>query len=137
HGLDPAAVAAAGYTVVHDRAGLESLDLGSESRIAGLFGTGADGMPFEWDHAQGTDPGYDTLPFLHEMTSAALSFLANDPDGFFLFVEQENIDKAGHLPNTDPDKTARSVYATLELERTLETILAWAAGRDDTLVLLV
>jgi alkaline phosphatase len=135
NGFEPSAAQAAGYTVVHDRAALEALDPAADGPVVGLFGTG-EGMPYEWDHAEGVDPGYDTLPFLHEMTGTALSFLEDDPEGFFLLVEQENTDRAGHSTGDGPERIGRNVFATLELVAALDVVLAWAAGRDDTLVIV-
>jgi alkaline phosphatase len=135
NGFEPSAAEAAGYTVVHDRAGLAALDPAADGPVVGLFGIG-EGMPYEWDHAEGVDPGYDTLPFLHEMTGAALSFLEDDPDGFFLLVEQENTDRAGHSTGDGPERIGRNVFATLELVEALDVVLTWAAGRDDTLVIV-
>jgi alkaline phosphatase len=132
--MNPERALAAGYTVVTTRAELEALDPATAGLVSGQFGTNA--LPFEWDHAQGTDIGYDTLPFLSEMSAFALDLLSVDPDGFFLFVEQEGTDLAGHLTGDDPSRIGRNVFATLELARTVEVVLDWAAGRDDTLVLV-
>ncbi|MCP3985164.1 MAG: alkaline phosphatase [bacterium] len=136
NGLDPIAAAAAGYTVVTDRTGLQGIDPGTVGPLMGLFGTSAEGMPYEWDYDQGFDTGYDTLPFLTEMTSSALSVLENDPNGFFLMVEQENTDKAGHEDNSDPHKTAREVFGVIEFSDTVQIVLDWAAGRTDTLIIV-
>ncbi|CAG0987116.1 alkaline phosphatase [Myxococcaceae bacterium] len=136
NGLMAGAGLAAGYTVVSDRAGLEALGTSAPGPVLGLFGDSSEGMPFEWDHARGTDPGYDTLPFLHEMTSSALSFLDDDPDGFFLMIEQEGTDRAGHQSGSGIDRIGRDVFAVLEFDRAVEAVLAWMAGRDDTLLLV-
>lgn len=136
NGLTAAAGIAAGYTVVTGRAGLQGLGPTPPGPVLGLFGAGFEGMPFEWDHAQGTDPGYDTLPFLREMTSSALSFLSTDSDGFFLMIEQEGTDRAGHESGASPDRIGRDVFAALEFSRAVEEVLAFAAGRDDTLVIV-
>lgn len=136
NGLTAAAGSAAGYTVVADRAGLQGLGLALPGPVLGLFGEGGDGMPFEWDYAHGTDLGYDTLPFLREMTSAALSFLNTDSDGFFLMIEQGSTDSAGHESGAGPDRIGRDIFAVLELNRAVEEVLAFAAGRGDTLVIV-
>jgi alkaline phosphatase len=136
NGLDAAEVALAGYTVVTDRAGLLGLGSSPGTPVAGLFGEAPEGLPFEWDYAQGTDLGYDSLPFLSEMTAAALAILAADPDGFFLLVEQENTDRAGHSSGSDPERIGRDVFAVLELDAAVQEVLDWASGRDDTLVIV-
>jgi alkaline phosphatase len=133
--MTPERAAAAGYTVVTTRAELAALESASAGPVSGQFG--ANSLPFEWDYAEGTDPGYDTVPFLSEMTAAALDLLAAaDPDGFFLMAEQEGTDLAGHLTGDDPSRIGRNVFATLELSRTVELVLDWAADRDDTLILV-
>lgn len=134
--LEPAAGVAAGYSVVTDRAGLQALGSTPQGKVLGLFGTSADGMPYEWDHAQGTDPGYDTLPFLREMTSAALSFLEGDPEGFFLMIEQEGTDRAGHESGMGEDRIGRDVFSALEFSVAVQVVLDWMAGRDDTLLIV-
>jgi alkaline phosphatase len=70
------------------------------------------------------------------MTSAALSILERDPDGFFLLVEQEGTDSSGHLVDPDDSKIERNVFAALEFSDSVQVVLDWAAGRDDTLVLV-
>jgi alkaline phosphatase len=42
------------------------------------------------------EPGSEENPSLAEATEAALGYLAGDPDGFFLLVEQGDIDWANH-----------------------------------------
>lgn len=128
-GMDPVKAAAAGYTVVETRAELLNLDLDAETHISGQFGLDTTG--WEYDYAQGSSNEYDTVPLLSEMTSAALSFMDRDPDGFFLMIEQENTDAAGHLSNADPDKTGRDVFAALELSAAVQTVLDWIALRPD------
>jgi alkaline phosphatase len=134
--LDPMAAAAAGYSVVTDRTALQALVPTPGGLVAGLFGESVDGMPYEWDHAEGLDPGYDTLPFLREMTAVALDLLATDPDGFFLLVEQENTDRAGHSEGSGPERIGRDVFAVLELDAAVSELLAFAQGRDDTLIVV-
>lgn len=136
NGLTAAAGVAAGYTVVTDRAGMQGVGAAPGAPVLGLFGEGAEGMPFEWDWNAGTDPGYDTLPLLHEMTGTALSILASDPDGFFLLIEQEGTDRAGHSSGAGEERIGRDVFSALELDRAAQEVLAFAAGRDDTLVIV-
>ena len=128
-GMDPSKATAAGYTVVQTLNELLALDLSMETHISGQFGQDTTG--YEWDYAQGTSTSYDTLPFLSEMTSLALSFLDADPDGFFLMIEQENMDSAGHLQNTNPAKTGRNIFASLEFSASVQVVLDWIAARPD------
>ena len=69
-------------------------------KLFGLFG--GKGGDFEAPQAEDT-PGRPTIrigstenPSLAQATEAALSYLARDPDGFFLVVEQGDIDWANH-----------------------------------------
>lgn len=128
-GITPALAAAAGYTVVETRAALDALDLSSETHISGQFGD--QGPGFEYDDIVLGAGTYDDVPFLTEMTSTALDFLGNDPDGFFLMVEQENTDLAGHLGGSSIDRIGRDVYATLEFDASIQRVLDWIALRPD------
>ena len=81
-----AAFAAKGYQVVQDPAALRTV---TGSRLLGLFAD--ENMELEIDR----DPRRE--PSTAEMTAVALSVLsANNPDGFVLFLENENLDTAGH-----------------------------------------
>ena len=113
HGFDGAAAAGQGYTLVADRAALLSLDTEKETRVAGGFGSGL--IP---------PPGYAgrdaALPSLPEMAATALKILDNDPDGFFLFVEQEGVDEYSH--KNDSEGMVRSMA---ELADAAQTVLDW------------
>ena len=81
-----AAFAAKGYAVVQDPRALKAA---SAPRLLGLFSDGD--LDFEIDR----DPAQQ--PSTAEMAAAALRVLsANNPNGFVLFIENENIDTAGH-----------------------------------------
>ena len=106
--------------------------------MAGLFCP--EEMPWEYDyyHSQKilfpleeSMPTYDTIPHLSEMTSAALIVLDNDPDGFFLMVESQKIDWAGH-----DNIIEFSVFETLEFDRAFRRVMDWAEDRDDTLIIV-
>ncbi|MCX5676448.1 MAG: alkaline phosphatase [Planctomycetota bacterium] len=76
------------------------------------------------------DVTFETAPHLSEMSAAALALL-DGPKGFFLLIEGGSIDKAGHK-----NQIERSVFETLEFEKTFRTVMAWAADRKDTLVIV-
>ncbi len=120
--VNEAQATAAGYTVVTDREQLLALDAETELPVAGQFG--GYHLPYEFD-------GLGTLPHLSEMTTAALDLLDDDPEGFFLMVEGGRVDHAAHA-----NDIARNVHETVELANTVETVLDWAAGRDDTLIIV-
>lgn len=120
--IDPLTAEAAGYTVVENSNQLVSLHTETESRLWGQFGETH--MPYEWD-------GLGIFPHLSGLTQAALAILDNDPDGFFLMVEGGRIDNAGH-----DNHLQRNVFETLEFSNTAGVVMAWAAGRVDTLVIV-
>lgn len=108
--------------------------------LAGLFCS--DGMPWEYDYyhpqtiqfpldEEETVLDYDTIPHLSEMTSAALSVLDNDSDGFFLMVEGGKIDKAAH-----DNIIERNIFETLEFNRAFRVVMNWAKDRDDTIIIV-
>jgi alkaline phosphatase len=129
NGLTPTAVIAAGYTVITDRVGLQSLDPFTVERVSGQFGVTH--LPYEYQYYTGIVHGYDTLPHLSEMVSATLPLLANDPEGFFLMVEGGRIDHAGHV-----NLIRENVFETLEFDRAVAVAYAWVISRTDTLIIV-
>ena len=76
-----------GYLYVSTKQELEQAQRG---KVLGLFSP-AD-MSFEIDRDKKTEPS------VYDMTQAAIRLLYNDnPNGFFVFIENENIDTAAHL----------------------------------------
>ena len=122
NGMSGPAAVAAGYTVVTDRSGMQTLDTESITMVSGQFGVGY--MPYEYD-------GLGSLPHLSEMTATTLAILDNDPDGFFLMVEGGRIDSAGHANDIQ-----RNVLETVEFANAVTTAIDWASGRLDTLILV-
>lgn len=115
------AAQAAGYRVVTNAAEMAALR-GEEDYVAGLFGNNM--LPYECD-------GLGGLPSLAQMTAKALGLLSRDPDGFFLMVEGGLIDYACH--NSD---LYRCVTETLAFNEAVRLVVAWAQGRNDTLVIV-
>ncbi len=128
NGLSPANAAAAGYTVVTTREEMAALDPQTDF-VSGQFGDSH--LPYEYDYATGSSGGYDTWPHLDEMVSQTLMLLEDDPDGFFLMVEGARIDHAGHL-----NDLPRNIYETLAFDAALQAAYAWAADREDTLIIV-
>jgi len=122
NGMSIASAAAAGYTVVTDKAGMTALDTDTVTMVSGQFGSSH--LPYELD-------GLGALPHLSDMTTTALDILDNDADGFFLMVEGGRIDHACH----DND-IARSIHETIEFANSVQVAMDWAAGRTDTLILV-
>jgi len=120
--IDPAQVAASGYTVVQDRASLAALSPPFPPKVWGIFG--ADHMPYEMD-------GTGSLPHLSEMVAKAIEILEKDTDGFFLLVEGGRIDHASHK-----NDMARLVREMAEFSKAVGIILGWAAARPEALVIV-
>jgi len=111
----------AGYAVVGDATGLEELASDSTSPAYGRFGD--DIMPY-------VDSRGD-LPTLSAMAIKALDRLEEDPDGFFLVVENELIDESSHC-----NDEALMVKEVAALDEAVAAILAWMGSRTDTLVVV-
>jgi len=111
----------AGYTVVQTAAALQALDLNATTYLSGQFGAF---MP-------GEAGGMGAYPHLSQMAASALDMLDNDPDGFFLMVEGGLIDPYCHQNNL-----AYTVAEVVEFSNTVQTVLNWALGRTDTLVIV-
>ncbi len=117
-----AAFAARGYRVVRDTAGLNAA---SASRLLGLFAD--EDMHLELDRDAAKEPT------TAEMTAAALKALARDsPNGFVLFVENENTDTAGHA-----NDAAALMHALWAFDKALQVALDFQRlSRAETLVIV-
>jgi len=122
-GMTISAAQSAGYTVVTDWTGMQNLNTETATRVSGQFGTGQ--LPYEYDGS------FTTMPHLSEMSETALAILDNDPDGFFLMIEGGLIDWAAHANDRN-----RTVFETIELNNTVQTVMNWAYGHSDTLIMV-
>lgn len=68
---------------------------------------------------------------LEEMAPIALDYLDTNPQGFVLMIEQANIDT-----NCHNNEFGRAEKCVRILDRTVDAVTAWAAGRDDTVILV-
>ena len=68
---------------------------------------------------------------LKDATDLAINYLVDDTDGFVMMIEQAHIDKKSH--NKDIDGAAK---AAASLNETVEYVLSFASGRDDTAVII-
>lgn len=75
--------------------------------------------------------GFPDQPMLDEMTSAALSVLNRDPQGFVLMVEAASIDKQAHNMDTE-----RWILDTIEFDRAIGVAKAFAEANRNTLVII-
>jgi alkaline phosphatase len=121
-GLDIiAAFAAKGYQVVQDPAVLKTA---AGPRLLALF------ADYHMDLEIDRDPKQQ--PSTTEMTVAALRVLsANSPNGFVLFLENENIDTAGH--RNDAAALIRDLWV---LDDAVQVALEFQQRNPDTLILV-
>ena len=114
-----------GYAYVIDR---PALDSASGPKLLGLF---AEGTMYE-AAPEGEGGSYDPTVPLPEMTQKAIEVLSEDPDGFFLLVEEEAIDDMGHVGNgTLMLKAGRTLDQTVEIARN------FAEENGETLLIVV
>ena len=126
--LTPSKAEQAGYTTATDAAGLGGMSYSAGEKYFGYFTEGY--LPYMYDEGTAYE-GAAALPELSEMADKALNLLENSPTGFFLMIEAGRIDHAGHANNI-----ARNVFETLELSDTVDQVMAWASGRDDTVIIV-
>ncbi len=117
-----ATVAALGYGIVYDTAGMRSSQGG---KLMGFFARSPGSAAMSYDRDR--DPARE--PSLAEMTAKALSVLSRDGDGFFLMVEGSKIDWAAHA--NDPVGMVSDILA---FDEAVGVALAFAKGRNDTVV---
>lgn len=77
------------------------------------------------------DYGFPDQPLLEEMTSAALTVLSKNANGFVLMVEGASIDKQAH--NMDSD---RWLIETIEFDKAIGVAKQFARNNPDTLVIV-
>jgi alkaline phosphatase len=97
---------------------LDKID-GRRARLSGINGRVVD------------DYGFPDQPMLDEMTTKALGVLERQKNGFVLMVEGASIDKQAHNMDTE-----RWMLDTLEFDRAIKLVQAFAAKRGDTLVIV-
>jgi len=117
--------ARAGYAVVRDAAGLRAAPAG---RLLGTFDP--EHLPFSLDHR--ADPALVArVPTLAAMARVALARLAANPRGFVLQIEGARIDHAAHS-----NDIGGLLFDQLAFDDAVGAALEFAAGRDDTLVIV-
>jgi alkaline phosphatase len=114
------------YTVATSKEDLEQWD-----RSGSILGTFYDThLPYVLDH-RNIEAHRQQVPRLPEMTEAALERLDRNRDGFLLQVEGGRVDHGAH-----ENDTAGLLYDQIEFDDTIGTVLDFAEGRDDTLVII-
>ncbi len=140
--MDAALVADSDWTYVKRTAGVDGgqallaaaeASKKSGKRLFGLFGAPASGN-FESPtpaHAPG-NPSVTRVtqenPSLSQASIAAIQRLASDPDGFFLTIEQGDIDWANHA-----NDFSRMIGTVWDLDETVKAILAYVDQPGDAL----
>lgn len=103
------------------------------TQLLGLFHPGnLDGALDRLVLKKGSVASYPDQPDLADQTKAAIDILSRKPDGFLLMVESGLIDKFSHALDWE-----RAVYETIMLDNAVGVAKAIAAGRDDTLIIVV
>ncbi len=125
---------AAGYTIVATAGEMAAAAaLPATRRLLGLFHpAGMDGVLDRRYLGKGTAARYGEQPDLVDQTKAALRVLERTERGFFLMVESGLIDRFTHGLDWE-----RSVYDTIMLDQAVGVAKAWAAARQDTLIIVV
>jgi alkaline phosphatase len=125
---------AAGYKFVANATEMKAA--GSDkatAQLLGLFHPGnLDGALDRLVLKKGSVAAFPDQPDLADQTRAAIDILSRKPDGFVLMVESGLIDKYSHVLDWE-----RAVYDTIMLDNAVAAAKAFAAGRDDTLIVVV
>jgi alkaline phosphatase len=113
-----------GYEYVTDAVELRSA---SGPRLLGLF---ANEEMFQ-QAPEGEGAVYDPPVSLPEMTQKAIEILSQDPEGFFLMVEEEGIDEMAHQSNA-----GLVIKAGQQLDEAVGVGQSFAQSDPDTLVIV-
>lgn len=117
----------AGYTVLTHRDELKNTH-SSTGPVLGVFNK--ESIPYYIDHLN-TPDDLSRVPTLAEMTDHALRVLSGNADGFVVQIEGGKVDWAAH-----GNDAAGLLYDQLAFDDAVGVALAFAEGRDDTLVVL-
>lgn len=105
----------------------------STRRLLGLFNPkDIDGALDRKFLHKGSAAAFPDQPDLVEQTKAAIAVLSRGENGFVLMVESARIDKYSHSLDWE-----RAVYDTIMLDNAVQTAKAFAAERNDTLIIVV
>lgn len=122
------------HVYITDQAGFDAIDFTGETRVLGLFEPSH--MQYELDRAD--DPAGE--PSLAELTTAAITRLSQNEDGYVLLVEAGRIDHAHHGVNAaralgDTAALDDAVQAALDLTDAEDTLIVVTADHSHTLTL--
>lgn len=123
----------AGYTLATTKTEMVKAVADGKTKLLGLYNTGnVDGALDLKYLKKGTVSKFPDQPDVVEETKAAIDMLSKNPDGFFLMVESARIDKYSH--SLDPE---RAIFDTIMLDNAVKAAKAFAADRNDTLIIVV
>jgi alkaline phosphatase len=125
---------AAGYTLVQTATELVDVTSGDTlpTQVLGLFNDGGLEGWLDVNVYPENAEDYPDQPGLVDMTVAALTILNQNPNGFFLMVEDDYIDSALHVLDTD-----RAIANAIEFERAIAAAYEWTqANAPDTLIIV-
>jgi glycerophosphoryl diester phosphodiesterase len=127
---------AAGFTVVYTLEELQSLPEGT-TKLLGIFAAEDtyNDNPEEENQSLGLDnygqPGNENPPTVAQMLEAALPILSQDPDGFFVVMEEEGTDNFGN------DNNSRGVLeAVLRADEALGVAMDFIREEDPNTLLI-
>ena len=113
-----------GHKFIYDSAGFANIDFASDVRVLGLFEPSH--MQYELDRA-GDVAGE---PSLAELTTAAITRLSQDEDGYVLMIEGGRVDHGHHAGNAK-----RALEDTVALDAAIRAAVE-ATDADETLILV-
>jgi alkaline phosphatase len=124
---------AAGFQVVYTRDELMALDPATVDRVLGVFALNDtfNDQEFERNAIEGLPHYVETAPTVYEMTQFALAAVADDPEGFFVIVEEEGTDNMANSLNA-----AGTLEALRRADETVGVIHRFVEERGDTLLVL-
>lgn len=121
-----------GYALATDKAELQTASGTNTGKILGLFHPANMDVTLDRDFLKkGTVSRFPNQPGLVDMTKAALDQLSKNPEGFFLMVEGALIDKMSH-----PMDWERALVETIEFDKAVGVAMAFARGRNDTMIVV-
>ena len=115
-----------GYKIVRKKNDLMPFD--GDDKLLGIFYDGH--VPYTLDHIN-TEEYSRNIPTLAEMTEKAINRLSRNPNGFILQVEGGRVDHAAHS-----NDAAGLIYDQIAFDDAIGKVLAFAANRNDTLVII-
>ncbi len=100
----------------------------AEGKVLGVFTNGH--LPYTLDHLH-SDELLETVPTLAEMTDLAIQNLSQRSNGFIMQVEGGRVDHAAHS-----NDVGGLIHDQIAFDDAIGTVMNFAEGRDDTLVII-